>query len=133
MYINFFKMGHLFMLKIIFSVCLLLVASQSLAHGDHKHVTPIVAIDIANKATKLMAKQDVGLNFGKLAPSWAEVGIPDMDLVKDTKGFYVVSALNKSTQETLYLLVAKNGEVYDVNFSGDFEGITDKASEVQHK
>jgi hypothetical protein len=35
----------------------------------------------------------------------------------------VASVLNKNEAKTLFLLMSDSGEVYDANFSGQFDGI----------
>jgi hypothetical protein len=97
--------------------------SLCLSHGNHKSINTDEAKGIAQETIVKLTEQDAGLPFGKLPKSWAEVKESEIVVVQQVKGFYLVNVLNKQLNKTLTLLIAGNGEVYDANFSGKFEGI----------
>jgi hypothetical protein len=43
--------------------------------------------------------------------------------VKKGSGYYLVSVLNTVEEKTLYVLMSDAGEVYNANFTGEFDGI----------
>ena len=109
--------------RFMIGVVLLLSTSLSIAHGNHEKVSAEEAMLIAQKAVSNMVKKDAGLAFGKLPESWLTTKNADMKVVSEGKGFYIVSVLNTSKNETLFFLIAKSGEVYDANFTGTFDGV----------
>ena len=112
---------------ILFSITLFLT-QLAVAHGEHEYQEPVVipesvALIVAQRATTSMSKKDSGLGFGQLSESWSAVPKEDLAIYKKGVGYYVVSVLNQNEGKTLYLLMADNGEVYDANLIGEFEGI----------
>ena len=103
-----------------------LFVSQSLfAHSDHEH-GPISESDVQMLALAVadnLSSRDAGLGFGQLPKTWASVPAENVAIPKKGKGYYIVSVLNGSEQKTLYILMSDGGEVYDANFTGEFEGV----------
>ena len=118
-------------MKILVSLlfCILLFITQyAFAHGDHEYQQPrviseTVALIVAQRAVTSMSRKDVGLGFGQLGESWSMLGKEDMTIYKQGTGYYVTSVLNKNEAKTLFILMSDSGEVYDANFSGQFDGI----------
>jgi hypothetical protein len=104
------------------------ITQYAIAHGDHEHQEPrviseTVALIVAQRAVTSMSRKDAGLGFGQLDESWSTVAKQDMAIYKKGVGYYVASVLNKNEDKTLFLLMSDSGEVYDANFSGQFDGI----------
>lgn len=112
---------------ILFSITLVLT-QYAAAHGDHEHEPPraiseYVALIVAQRATTSMSRKDAGLGFGQLNESWAALPRANMKIHKKGSGYYVVAVLNQNEEKTLYVLMSDNGEVYDANLIGKFDGI----------
>ncbi|MFT5137300.1 MAG: hypothetical protein ACI8XV_002340 [Arenicella sp.] len=115
------------LVSLLFSL-LLSITQYATAHGDHEHQEPrvisdAVALIVAQRAVTSMSRKDAGLGFGQLSDSWSTVAKQDMAIYKKGTGYYVASVLNKNEAKTLFLLMSDSGEVYDANFSGQFDGI----------
>lgn len=115
-------------MKILFTVLMLmtLLISQSLfAHSDHEHhsISESAAQSLALEVAVNLSSRDAGLGFGQLPATWASVPAKNVAISKKGKGYYIVSVLNDSEKKTLYILISDAGEVYDANFSGEFEGV----------
>jgi hypothetical protein len=110
----------------IIIVALTLLTSQSLfAHSDHGH-GPIVESDAQSLALDIattLSSRDVGLGFGQLPATWASVSASNVAIAKKGQGYFIVSVLNENENKTLYILMSDGGEVYDVNFTGEFKGV----------
>jgi hypothetical protein len=114
-------MKRLFILA-IFSA--LFSVQQVSAHGSHKPISEQAALELGVEISHQMISSDAGLGFGKLAQSWKSVVIgDDVKLDQRGSGYYVVSIVNTVEKKTLYVLMSHTGEVYDANFTGDFEGL----------
>lgn len=97
------------------------MSQTSLAHSDHSHSltateTAALGIEIARK----LSVEDLGLPVGQLPSSWISIPQSDASISKEGKGYLIVSVFNKVEAKTLYILMSPSGEVYDVNFSGNF-------------
>ena len=116
------------LISLLFSTALI-IAQHVAAHGEHEHQEPrviseSVALIVAQRATTSMSRKDAGLGFGQLQESWSAVPKEDLVIHKKGSGYYVVSVLNKKEEKkTLYVLMSDSGEVYDANFTGEFDGI----------
>jgi hypothetical protein len=99
---------------------------QAMAHADHKHknISESAALDIAKKTVVKLTQKDVGLGFGKLPASWAELPAEKIKLHNKGAGHYIVSATNDTEAKILYVLISSEGEVYDANFTGEFQNIS---------
>jgi hypothetical protein len=116
-----------FFLSLLFSF-VLSITQQANAHGDHEYQQPrviseTVAFVVAQRAVMSMSRKDAGLGFGQLSESWLTVAKQDMAIYRKGVGYYVTSVLNKHEEKTLFVLMSDSGEVYDANFSGQFDGI----------
>lgn len=119
------RINNYLSIQVVFmAVILSLGSSMSFSHsGGHKNISSTEAMNIAYKATIKMIGNNIGQEFGLLPKSWKEASLDDAELVKIVKDFYIISIINKKNNSKIYYLIAKNGQVYDVNFTGKFEGI----------
>lgn len=103
----------------------LLFSQHIFAHSDHAHgpISALQAASITIDVAKQLAVKDVGLDIGKLPASWSSVPKENVAIYKKGKGYYIVSAENKTERKILYVLMSFDGKVYDANFSGVFKGI----------
>jgi len=99
------------------------LSSMALSHGSHTPVSPAEALNIAKHVAVKLSEEDRGMGFGKLDESWNSVPEDNIRIDKTGPGFYIVTIENSSEERTLYVLMSNTGEVYDANFSGNFEGI----------
>ena len=104
---------------------LLMTCAQSVfAHsGGHSPVSETRAIEIASFTINQFIHFDAGLGFGKLHKNWNDISAEEKRIHKKGDGYYIVSATNKKEGKTLYVLMSVGGEVYDANFSGEFQGL----------
>ena len=96
------------------------------AHEGHEHsyITEFMAVLVAEKTITQLTQQDAGLGFGVLPASWSQLPSGNIKLHKNGDGYYIVSAKNDAEEKTLYVLMSsENGNVYDVNFTGEFKGL----------
>lgn len=91
--------------------------------GEHKPVNEGQAVAIALDTAKQFVDFDPGLDFGTLDASWKNATMKDAKMHKKGNGYFIIGILNRDENRTLYVLVSIMGEVYDANFSGDFEGL----------
>jgi hypothetical protein len=116
------------MMKKILSLLSLLVFIYSqnvFAHGgSHAPVSEARVIEITTITVNQFVHFDAGLGFGKLDKSWNDISADEKRIHKKGNGYYIVSATNKKAGKTLYILMSLAGEIYDANFSGVFEGLT---------
>lgn len=91
--------------------------------GGHGPVSETQAIDIASFIVDQFINHDPGLGFGKLNRSWNDLQEDEKRIHKKGDGYYIVSATNRIEGKTLYILMSIAGEVYDANFSGEFQGL----------
>jgi hypothetical protein len=103
---------------------LTLLTSQSLfAHSDHGPISESAAQSLALDVATNLTTRDAGLGFGQLPITWASVPAENIAITKKGKGYYIILVLNESEKKTLYVLISDVGEVYDANFTGEFEGV----------
>ena len=97
---------------------------QVSAHSSHEPINEQAALKIGVEMSHQMVSSDAGLGFGKLAVSWKSVSVGEgVKLHQRGRGYYIVAVVNSVEKKTLYVLMSNTGEVYDANFSGQFEGV----------
>jgi len=101
-------------------ITLTLGTSSAIAHSDHGKISPKAAIQIATKATQQLTFKDFGFNVGKLNDNWKNLTTEDFKLYSAEANRYIVSANNKSENETIYFLMTMSGEVLSVNSKAKF-------------
>lgn len=113
-------------------LCLLLGLLTSFqiaqAHDDashqHGHIAPFMATLITEKTITQLTQQDAGLGFGILPTSWNQLPSDKIKLHKSGDGYFIMAATNNAESKTIYVLMSsENGNVYDVNFTGEFKGL----------
>ena len=109
----------------IFTRVLLVGSQQVLAHSDHAHksISEKSALERGRAATMQLTEKDAGLGFGKLPESWEVVPEDAVKIHKKGSGYFIVSVTNRAEAQTLYVLLSSDGGVYDVNFTGEFDGL----------
>lgn len=103
-----------------------LIASQAVfAHSDHHHgpISEDAAHTLALEVAENLSSRDAGLGFGQLPKTWAAIPAKNVTISKKGRGYYIVSVLNEREKKSLYILMSDSGDVYDANFSGEFEGV----------
>jgi len=109
----------------IFTLILLAGFQQAFAHSDHTHepISEASALQLAKDTTFQLADKDVGLGFGKLPENWKTTSATAMKIHKKGSGYFITSVANATEAKTLYVLISSDGKVYDVNFTGEFDGL----------
>lgn len=113
-------------LSSVFIIVILLISQSLFAHiGGHESVqiTEPTAQALALQVADSLSAKDAGLGFGKLSETWASLTTESTVIFEKGTGYYIVSVNNESEKKTLYVLMTDTGDVYDVNFTGEFEGV----------
>ncbi len=99
--------------------------SVVMAHEGHDHsfITEPAAVVVGQDYAVQLTQKDAGYDFGKLPESWRSVPAKNAKLHRNGDGFYIVTVTNDAEQKTLYILMTSNGDVTDVNFTGEFKGL----------
>ena len=110
---------------VILTLILLSGFQQAFAGRDHAHgpIPESSALQLAKEATARLTEKDAGLGFGKLPESWKATPAAAVKIHKKGSGYFIVSVPNTTEAKTIYVLISSNGEVYDANFTGDFDGL----------
>lgn len=113
--------------SIIFACTLLGAANLVMAHGDHMHsqhfINTAEAQEIALNSAKRLTHADMGLGFGQLPKTWANLPMEKTKIERRLPGFFVVSVVNDEEKKTLFVLISSQGEPYDANFTGKFQAL----------
>ncbi|ORE90528.1 hypothetical protein ATO13_22521 [Stappia sp. 22II-S9-Z10] len=97
--------------------------TAALAHSDHAPLEPYDAQVLATNYATRLVQVDVGLGFGKLPASWANLTSMATTVVLDTPEHYVIAVHNAAENKTLYFLMSRGGDVYGINFTGEFDEV----------
>ncbi|EDY86770.1 conserved hypothetical protein [gamma proteobacterium HTCC5015] len=110
---------------VIFSLILLSGFQLAFAHSDHAHgpITEASALQLAKEAIIQLTEKDAGLGFGKLPNNWKATPATAAKIHKKSSDYFIVSVANATEAKTLYVLISSDGEVYDANFTGEFDGL----------
>lgn len=110
-----------------FLVVLLLstfIAQQVIAHGNHRPpVTEAQALAIAVQISQRFAGVDPQLGFGALPESWKSVVVDDASIHRRGQGYLILKVVNPDDSQPLYILMSDEGEVFDANKTGKFNGL----------
>ena len=118
------------MLKKILLVVIVLFSSHALAHpGGHGPVNDDQALAIAENVARRLADEDFGLGFGQLKPSWKELPAGSVRVQMKGEGHMIIAVENKKEGKILFVLMSKNGSVYDANFTGIFKKLPEPRTE----
>lgn len=102
----------------------LLFSATAFGHGGSHHpISPEKAQFVATKVANQFTTVDPGLGFGKLPESWLDLPTAQASIHQKGKGYYIVKLDNSAEKKSLFVLMAISGEVYDANFSGEFNGL----------
>lgn len=91
------------------------------AHEEAKTINESEAIATASKALPQLIEQSHEVDGLPLDQSWSDFAQTGA-IYKKGNGYFIVSFVGNDKQ-TLYLLISDSGELYDANFSGEFEGL----------
>lgn len=84
------------------------------------------AIGAAFDGIKSLMRQGLPVDGTLLEPEWGQVPDGDMKVSRKGKGFYIISILNKQDEaRELFVLISDRGEIFDANFSGEFDGLVE--------
>jgi hypothetical protein len=119
--------------------CILIIAFMFLflphseAHwGGHGNVEEVVlkkesVIPTASSHVVELINQRIELkDIGRLDKSWSTVPESDKKITRQGDGYYIVSFKHPKEERTLFLLMSSMGDLYGVNFSGNFEGVEEE-------
>ena len=111
-------------MKTLMTMMALSFASPVFSHGGgHATVTADQAEEVAKYVAVELTEEDRGMGFGKLDESWREIPDESVGISKSGPGYYIVAMDHEDEERTLYILMSNTGNVYDVNFTGEFKGI----------
>ncbi len=114
-------------MKFRIALCLLaslFISSNLLAHGSgHAPISEQKALLIATQTSKGFASIDPQLGFGVVPASWANITSDTATIFQSGDGYRIVKVVNPKEESALYILMSDDGEVYDANISGKFEGV----------
>jgi len=102
------------------ALCCILISGGAMAHADHGIISSQQAVAIAVKSVQQMTFKDFGFAVGKLDTSWKALEAKQFSVVSIEEGFYIVSAVNSSKAEQIFIKIANNGQVLDVKPVNDF-------------
>ena len=112
------------LIKIISITCisiLLLTPNFALAHASHgEPLNNEQALLKAAEYMKMVIEKPERMASISLDESWTNA---EAKMYKKNVRYYVVSLHNADQDKTLYVLIDINGEFYNANFDGSFEGI----------
>ena len=108
--------------SICLSVILVLTSGVVFSHeGGHGEASQEDIISIATEHVTALALEGVDVTgIGKLDQSWTTVPKANKKFTKN-KGAYVVTFKHPKEDRTLYLLLSPSGDLYDVNYTGQFK------------
>ena len=109
----------------VIGLLLSLFCSQLLyAHGGgHAPISSQKALEIGATIAKGFANIDPQLGFGKMPANWGQVKVDSASIYQQGKGYFIVRVANSQDPRLLYVLISEEGEVFDANLSGKFEGV----------
>ena len=119
-------MKRLFILLAFVASC---AASQSAfahseGHGPEVTMTASEIIPTATDHVKSLVDQQIQIEgIGKLDAKWLSVPEFKKKVVRSVRGYHVVGFADATGEQTLFLLMSRAGDLYNVNFSGNFKEI----------
>lgn len=100
------------------------ITQQAFGHGNHRPpVTQDQALAIAVEISQGFAGVDPQLGFGTLPESWKDVGVADAAVHQRGQGYLILKVINPADEQSLYILMSDEGEVFDANLTGKFKGL----------
>ena len=111
-------------LILLFAVLFISPTLSSAHWGGHNYINEVDVIPIASEHVTALIKEGIDIKgIGKLDESWNKVRTVHKKITKKGNGYYVVSFAHPKEKKILYLLLSWSGDLYDANFSGNFEGL----------
>ncbi|GLR32327.1 MULTISPECIES: DUF6488 family protein [Gammaproteobacteria] len=104
----------------VFTLCTALMSGNVLAHADHGVISGQGALKVAAKSLNQMTFKDFGFEVGKLEGTWKDLPEAQLSIVSFEGNYYVVSAVNPTTQKQVFLKIASNGELLEVKDTNKF-------------
>src|SRR5687767_12560704 len=103
-------------------LCSILAA---MAHEGHSHsfITESAAMVVGKDYSVQLTEEDGMFGVCKLPESWRKVPAKNTKIHRNGDGYYIVAVTNDVEQKTLYVLMTSNGDVSNVNFTGEFKGL----------
>ncbi|GEM_PF-1277699 len=100
------------------------ITQQAVAHGNHRSpITQDQALKIAVQVSQGFTGVDPQLGFGTLPESWKDVGVADAAIHQRGRGYLILKVVNPADEQSLYILMSDEGEVFDANLTGKFKGL----------
>jgi len=117
----------LFILALIFTLSPISSAyagsGHSHGHGHGSAISKEAAIIAASDNISSIMSQKIEIKGNKLDKSWSDIPSLSKAVYRKGDGYYIISLENKAQGKILYVLISGQGEFYDANFSGAFEGL----------
>lgn len=102
-----------------------LIASHVHAHGDGAHHGPVYnatnIVDLGSRYVASLIEKKKKIDGQLLSSSWNDIPVSDKGIHKEGSWYFIVKIHHKTESKTLYLLIAKEGTLYNANFKGVFE------------
>ena len=95
--------------------------------GSHGHapLNEQEAIISATEHIALIIKHKIPIEDGEVNSSWKKIPETNKSVSVKGDGYYIIAIEHPGQDKTLYLLITAYGELYDANFSGNFEGVNE--------
>ena len=84
----------------------------------HLQMKPLVK-DTTFELTEKAAR----MGFGKLPDNWKLTSATVIMIYKKGSSYFTISVANTTEAKALCVLISSDGEVYDMNFTGEFDGL----------
>ncbi|MEP2706304.1 MAG: DUF6488 family protein [Roseibium sp.] len=108
-----------------FALLAILIAPVKAHPNGHGQLTEDDIRAQAVWAAAYLVTNDVGKEWGILPESWSVIPLWYTEILAKVDSDYVVAVENMKETKILYVLISSNGEVLDVNFSGNFPYVYD--------
>jgi len=105
-------------------ISLILSSSLTLAHGGgHKKIKDSQIIEYSDRNISIVVNKEVKIEGDKLDKSWLTIPGSNKKIHKRGNGYYIITFKNDQNHKTLYILLSEEGELYNANYSGKFDGL----------
>jgi|GEM_PF-729755 len=104
---------------------LVLSATPAHAHGAGEHQAPEYnatnIVDLGSRYVASLVEQKKKIEGVVLNSSWNSLPESDKGIQKEGSWYFIVKVAHKKEKKTLYLLISRDGTLYNANFKGVFE------------
>jgi hypothetical protein len=99
--------------------------SRNPSHGAKVKLDDKALIDAASKgvASLIQQKQEVGGET--LDGAWGDISETAKSISKKGNGYSLIKFKDRNSKRELFILLSDAGEIYDLNFTGQFIGLKD--------